>query len=307
MPQEDLAAHFEEAIASISAHHHAQIWIPGTDLMRGAAIARVVRKARLAGFSDVRLTQGGSSIAGRAAFVAARQGGASGVVLVHHPRDPMSSDRILCHAGNDAFLIDTLRDLATVPIEPMSVGLLVNADDTAIAFLERVEVAEILGRIPFTLFLRAPWRHSRSPEPRTMRLRRFLSRLARIDCRPREVVMATPWPRLWEAVLALPATALASRGALRFDLTPTVLPTSILDPRNSVLNWSLPHLGGTVLDDGTKTPLKIRSLLARSVRARPITREALLAARTSYAGGPGGPSRPPPGPGGPRPNPERRP
>lgn len=291
IPQEDLASHFEEAIASVGAHQHSQIWLPGTDLMRGAALARVVRKARLAGFSDVRLTVGGSSIAGRAAFIAARQGGASGIVLVHHARDPGSSDRILCHAGNDAFLIDAIGDLGTVPVEPMSVGLLVSPDDAALALLQRVEVFSVLRRMPFTLYLRAPWRHSQGTRLHLDRLRAFLSRLATLDCRPSQVVLATPWPRLWEAAFALPMAAMAAMGGVRFDLTPTVLPTSILDPRFSVLNWSLPHLGGMVLDDATRRPLRIRDLTARSVRARPITREALLAARRPYGTVPGPSSR----------------
>jgi pyruvate-formate lyase-activating enzyme len=308
MPQEDLASHFEEAVASISAHQHAQIWLAGTDLMRGAALARVVRKARLAGFQDVRVTVGGSGIAGRATYVAARQGGATGVVLVHHARDPQSSDRILCHQGNDLFLIEALADLATVPLDDaLDVGLLVSPDDAAIALLQRVEVASVLSRIPYTLMLRAPWRHSQAPTLHLRQLRAFLSRVDRLDCRPRAVVLATPWPRIWEAALALPAAAAATGGALRFDLTPTVLPTSFLDPRYSVLNWSLPHLGGMVLDDATRTPLRVRDLVARSVRARAITREALLAARTTYGGGPGGPSTRPPRPGEPRPSPARGP
>ena len=134
MPQEDMASHFEEAIAFINSHSHDQLWLPGTDLMRGTAIARVVRKARLAGFSDTKLTVGGSSVAARATFMAAKQGGATGIVLVHHGQDSNSSDRILCHQGNDLHLIKAIENLATVPVDPMTVSLLTSADEAAIEF-----------------------------------------------------------------------------------------------------------------------------------------------------------------------------
>jgi uncharacterized Fe-S cluster-containing radical SAM superfamily protein len=285
LPQEDLSAHLESAIGAISAHEHSNLWIAGTDLLKGGSLARVVRKARLAGFPDIKVTTGGSGIARRALYIGARQGGASEVVLVHHPRDPGSSDRIVCHAGNDQFLHRAIADLATVPRDSATdIGLLVSVGPEALELLRSPEM-EHLGVRGFTLHIRPTWRHSSSPSPRLLELTRFLKALSDLDLPPRQVIMEVPRPRLWEAFIPLPLAALAAGGRLRYDLTATVLPTSFLDPKYSVLNWSLPHLGGQVIDTLTNRPLEVREIRSAAIRARPITREALLAARRPYGHG----------------------
>ncbi len=282
MPQEDMASHFEEAIAFISPHSHDQLWLPGTDLMRGAAIARVVRKARLAGFSDTKLTVGGSSVAARATFMAAKQGGATGIVLVHHGQDSNSSDRILCHQGNDLHLIKAIEDLATVPVDSMTISLLTSADDAAIEFLRRPELQDFFKQNDVALYLRATWRSGDGGNLKIKQLKLFLNRVLKLESGPAKIVLVAPSPRLWEATLALPYISMSTLGKVRFDLTPTVLPTAFRDHRYSVLNWSLPRLGGMVLDDFTQEPLRIRPLIARSIRTRPITVQALANASREY-------------------------
>ncbi len=307
-PQEDLASHFEEEIGAISAWQHPQLWLAGTDLLRATSLYRVIRKARLAGFEDVRVTTGGSSVSGRAGFVAAAQGGASEVVLVHHARAPRSGDRILCHAGNDLFLQRVVQDLASIPrssLESLRVSLLVSPCDEALALLASPGMAPLSG-IPFDLHLRAPWREEDEPSVKPAIVRRFLDGLRDSPLVPRQVVLQVPWPHPFEASWGLPRLALATGGRLRFDLTATVMPTAFADPHFSVLNWSLPHVGGRVLSDRGGL-LPVRDMLARAVRAQPITRESLLDARTRGASaGIAGPPPPPPG-SGPRPTPARRP
>lgn len=298
-PQEDLASHFEEEIGAISAWQHPQLWLAGMDLLRASSLFRVVRKARLAGFPDVRVTYGGSSVAGRAGFMAARQAGASEIILVHHARNPGSGDRILCHAGNDLYLAQALQDLASVPLGEVRLSLLVSPCDEALALLGTPEM-ELLQRIPFDLHVRAPWREQEDPSPSAARVTRFLKGLAGAPVQPRQVILQVPWPHPWEVAFALPWLALLATGRLRFDLTATVMPTAFADPRYSVMNWSLPHVGGRVLGQEGKL-LPVRDLLARAVRAQPITRETLINARTPGDGpGPSGfhplPPRSAPGP-----------
>ncbi len=283
-PQEDLAAHFEEEIGAISSWHHPQLWLAGTDLLRASSLYRVVRKARLAGFPDVRVTFGGSSVAGRAGFQAVRQAGASEIILVHHAKNPGSGDRILCHAGNDHHLGQALQDLASVPLGPVRLSLLVFPDDDALAFLDSAEM-EPLRRIPFDLHLRAPWREQDVPSMSPGVVCRFLDGLKHALAQPGRVILQTPWPHPWEVMFALPWLAVRAAGRLRFDLTATVMPTAFADRHYSVLNWSLPHVGGRVLGEQGKL-LPVRDLLARAVRAQPITKESLIRAREGMAGSP---------------------
>jgi pyruvate-formate lyase-activating enzyme len=281
-PQEDLASHFEVEIDAISAWQHPQLWLAGTDLLKASSLFRVVRKARLAGFPDVRVTTGGSSISGRAGIVAARQAGASEIVLVHHAVDPHSGDRILCHAGNDAYLAKTLDDIASVPRDGMGLSVLVSASQAAIDLLESPGM-RLLSTIPFNLYLRAPWRVQDSLLYNPGMLSRFLLALVDGTVRPQQTVLQVPWPRPLEAAIALPLAAAVTAGWLRFDMTGTVMPTAFADRHYSVLNWSLPHLGGLVCAEKGEL-LQVRELQARSVRAQPITREALILARSQGAG-----------------------
>jgi len=290
LPQEDLAAHFEDSLLSIGAWAHPQVWLAGTDLMRPATLYRVVRKARLDGFEDVRVTSGGAGLwDGRGGWVAMRQAGASRLVLVHHARDPRSSDRLICHGGNDGNLWALIRRWREDAPEGLGLSILVPVSPEEWAFLESDEMGLLEGT-DWDLLLRAPWRTEHRPAMQGRWIRRFVERARRLPARPRSVVLQVPWPRRWEAA-ALAAVALGTRGLLRFDLTGTVLPTAFLEARYSVLNWSLPHLGGQVLCSPSDRRLPVRPLRARSIRVQGVTQEMLFRARRRDDG-PGGPVGP---------------
>ncbi|HOU52864.1 MAG TPA: radical SAM protein [Myxococcota bacterium] len=290
LPQEDLAAHFEESLLSIAAWDHPQVWLSGTDLMRPATLYRVVRKARLNGFEEVLVTTGGTSLwDGRAGWIAMRQGGASRLVLVHHARDPRSSDRMICHAGNDANLLELVGRWRQEAPEGLGLGVLVPVSENEWPFLESEGIRGLEG-IEWDLLLRAPWRTEGRPALQVRRIRDFVARARRLPSRPRSVVLHVPWPRRWEAA-ALPGVAIWTRGRLRFDLAGTVLPTAFVEPRYSVLNWSLPHLGGQVLCSPGDRRVPLRPLLARSIQVQGITRETLFRVRRRDDG-PGGPAGP---------------
>jgi len=313
LPQEDLAAHMEDCIAAFSAGDRHRVWVAGTDLLTPEGLGRVVRKARLGGFEEVTLATGGSHRGGRRALEAAVAAGVSEVVLVHHARDPGSGDRILCHAGNDRFLARTAADLAEVVAgRDVRAGVLVNPDQAGLDFLLSDGLRSLAG-VPPALRLRTPWREG-GPSWEIGMVARFLAEVTRLPFRPAETVFHVPWPTPLEAAVQLPAAAVLALGAARFDLVSAVLPTALLAPANSVVNWSGPCLGHDRTDRWTGG-LPVPALKSRAVRARPVTREALQAAVAAQAQQhtpPGGPPPGPPGarpaPGGPpRPTPARRP
>ncbi|MBL6974959.1 MAG: radical SAM protein [Deltaproteobacteria bacterium] len=283
LPQKDLVVQVEEAITSQNPSNRQRLWLAGTDLLRPRSLYSAVRKARMEGYSDVKVTFGGSSLGGLAGLRAAVEGGASELVLVHHLRDRRSSDRILGHSGNAGFLAkvaDSVSDLPRGHTAP--VGVLVTPVKEALEFLGSDALAPI-GRLSPILYLRAPWRSTATRDDMFGAFREFLDGLYDLPFNPGGLVMEVPWPRVWEMATALPLAALAARGRVRFDLTGFVLQSSLLDPQYSVLNWSVPFIGGRELDlrlPGSGT------FYSRAVSVKPVDMRLIRSSQTPYGGPP---------------------
>ena len=279
LPQADLQAHLEDCLAAIPPSSRRSTWIAGTDLLAPQSLRHVVDHAVRLGFLDVKVTTGGSGRGGAEAHRAAKAGGASEVVLVHHARDPRSGDRIICHTGNDLYLARAASQLRSLPPgERPTAGLLVDADSRGLAFLRSAAGTEAL-RASSLLRLRVP-----APEDgtrvRVASLVRFATAVAALPDRPPRIIAHVPAPTPGEMFGRLPAAALALLGLVRFDLTSPVLPTALLLPRYSIVNWSVPDVaaGRTREPAGAPDP---SPLAARSVRARPVTPEMIVDARSA--------------------------
>jgi len=269
LPEDEIAVRIEEALDALNPGLRRQVWIAGTDLLRPGGVYRVVRKARLCGFEDVRVTHGGASLGGRAFMTAAVQAGASEVILVHHGVDSASADRILSHAGNDRFLVQALSQaVQEVRRTETRAGVLVTPDRRGLEFLKTIEDFTDIGALE--LHLREPFRANGFGHALT-EWRRFLAGLQALAVRPRRVVVDVPWPRIHE-VPSLLALAGSARGRVRFDLTGFVLTTPFLDPRYAVLNWSEPRIGGRRVDLRVS---KNDTIFVRSLRVLPLT-EAMI-------------------------------
>lgn len=290
LPQEDFAAALEDAIeASDPEAAGRRVWVAGTDLLKASGVYRVVRKARLAGFEDVRVTHGGASLAGRALPTAATEAGASEVVFVHHPADPRSADRIVSHAGNDRFLVRALREaVADLRRGPTRIGLLVSPDRTALSFLGSAAL-RFLEAHPPLLHLRHPFRADGHGHA-VREFQAFLDGLRRLGVSFPTVVMDVVGPWGYEDLAPLPWLAFAARGRVRFDLSGTVPATPFLDARVAVLNWSDPRLGGRPPVAGARDlrPLPV----ARSIRVKPLDSRVIATLTRAHSG-----TRYEPGPG----------
>ena len=284
LPQEDIVAQIEDAIASINPSERRNLWLAGTDLLRPSGLYRVVRKARLEGFTDLKVTFGGSTLGGLAGLRAAAEAGASELVLVHHPKDEHTADRILSHAGNGGFLQRAAEAIADLP-SPASIGtgLLITPGQEALDFLHSPAITALGGYSP-TLHLRASWRTSGKLKGALFSFREFLGKTRDLPFVPGEIVVEVPWPRLWELMTTLPFAALESLGRARFDLTAFVLQTSLLDPHYSVLNWSVPLIGGREVD--LRLPVS-RRFYSRAIVVQPIDLKVIQASQTPYGVSPG--------------------
>lgn len=268
LPQEEFVAGLEEAIETADPEASGRrAWIAGTDMLRASGVYRVIRKARLAGFEDVRVTSGGTSLAGRALATAAVEAGASEVILVHHGADPRSADRIVAIEGNDRFLRKAMPEaVEEVRRGETRIGLLVTPDRAARTFLESLDLDRSWRRPP-VLHLRDPFRssvHGRA----LSEFRAFLKGLERT--RFGAVVLETGWPVGLDDLFLLPSLAWVARGRVRFDLGSLVLTTPFLDPRHAVLNWSDPRLGA---DRSETRPLPVSRTLRVKPLDEPILRE----------------------------------
>lgn len=301
LPQEDFVAGLEDAIETADPEATGRrVWIAGTDLLKASGVYRVVRKARLAGFEDVRVTHGGACIAGRALVTAATEAGASEVVLVHHGADPRSADRIVALEGNDRFLRRAMRDAdEEVRRGRTRIGLLVTPDRAALSFLESVvgregrgghfEELAVLGRNPPVLHLRDPFRSSVHGKA-LAEFRAFLKGIDRLRFPRRAVVLEVGWPVGLEDALLLPSLAWVARGRVHFDLAAFVLATPFLDPRHAVLNWSDPRLAAGRSAGGRGHPIEPPPLpVSRAIRVKPLDGQVLSAisreGRRGWVGG----------------------
>ncbi len=293
LPQEDFVAGLEDAIERSNPEATGRrVWVAGTDLLRASGVYRVVRKARLAGFEDVRVTHGGACMAGRALVTAATEAGATEVVFVHHGADPRSADRIVSHTGNDRFLVRALRD-AVGEVRPgqTRLGVLVSPDRTALSFLGSRALG-FLEAHPPVLHLRHPFRADGQGHA-VREFQAFLDGLRRLGFPGRTVVMDVVGPWGWEDLAPLPWLALIARGRVRFELSGTVLATPFLDARVAVLNWSDPRLNGQGHPAAVGTRGDLRPLpVSRFLRVKPADGPFLAAIARSRSG-----TRHEPGPG----------
>lgn len=242
VPQDVLVGHFEERIRAMNGRP-GPAWLAGTDLLEAPGIGRVVTVARSAGLDDVSVLDGGSSVSGRDGIEVARRTGAEGIVLVHHPAEPSSSDRLLAAGGNDAFLGGVIEDLLALdPCSHPAPSLLVTLGDAGEAFLRSDAVARLAPRLR-RILLGIP---AREIEPRDSihTIRRLLAEFAEGPLAGVEVAIETPWRALvpgrycGEPDLS-PSPA---EGRPRFDLDARIVPTPLLNRGYSVLNWSIPAL-----------------------------------------------------------------
>lgn len=287
LPQEDFVLSIEDALdASNPEATGRRVWIAGTDLMRASGVYRVVRKARLAGFEDVRVTHGGASLAGRALATAATEAGASEVVLVHHGADPHSADRIVAIEGNDRALRRAVREASEeVRRGRTRIGVLVTPDRVGLAFLESLVGGDgpatgraWVERDPPVLHLRNPFQSTVHGKV-LVAFRAFLTGLARSRFPRREVVLDVGWPAGLGDLWALPLLAWVARGRVRFDLAAFVPETPFLDPLHAVLNWSDPRLSPR--RDGGREGSRARLPTSRAIRVKPLDARVLAAVSRS--------------------------
>ncbi len=296
LPQEDLVARFEEAVEAWSPSgpwgdgRARPLWIAGLDLVRPSGVYRVVRKARLAGFEDIRVTHGGASLGGRAFVTAAVEAGASEVVFVHHGADPRSADRIVSLAGNDRFLVRALHSaIDEVRRGPARIGLVVSADRRGLAFLCSADLS-FLAACPPVLHVRHPFLQDSHGQPLD-EFRLFVKGLSGAAFPVSSVVLEVAWPWTLPDLALLPMLAAMARGKVRFDLSARVLATPFLDPRVAVLNWSDPRLGRSPAAPGDGAPIVSRVLRVKPLDAQSLAARSVMPERSAPT--PGGMPRDP--------------
>lgn len=262
LPQEDFVAALEEAIEGADPEAAGKrVWVAGTDMMKGWGVFRVVRKARLAGFEDVRVTTGGTSLAGRTLWTAATEAGATEVIFVHHGADPHSADRIVALEGNDRFLRKALREaVQEFHRGETRVGILVTPGRSSLSLIASLE-----PDIPWS---RPPILHLRNPFLTTGQWRALAEFRAFLDGLDRSrfhgVLLEAIRPSRLDEVFSWPLLAWVARGRIRFSPTGLVLTTPFLDPRHAVLNWSDPRLGRSEAHSPPRLPV------SRALRVRPL-------------------------------------
>lgn len=242
MPQEDLVAHFEQAIAEF---YGRELWLAGTDLLEPIGLERVIYSAKSRGIERVVVTQGGSSRAGTKVVEAILRANGSEIVLVHHAKDPYSADRIVRHDGNDRYLLRLCEALRQYSERP-EVSLLL--DERGIEFLAVQGVLDVIDRVRLA--------HDVSNIRGGL-----LERIAGL-CKDKQLVIHT--------FGTSPDTHFLPEGVL-FDTSPMLLPVAILSKQFTVLNWSVPPRV-----DGWIRGLKPRPIVPRYIHVEPITRKMLL-------------------------------
>jgi len=105
LPDSDLL----QAFRSIDVQDDSPIWLAGTELLSTDGIRQILCRLST---RHVILCTGGTHRAGTGLFHALQSGEAGGLHrlgLIYQARDPGSSDRIICDAGNGDWLLETVR------------------------------------------------------------------------------------------------------------------------------------------------------------------------------------------------------
>lgn len=302
VPQETLAEHLEACIDATVAVRRGEMWLAGTDLLEAETLERVVRHARGGGARTVRVLSGGSCLSGRAGFDAARIAGASEIVLVHHPSEGGSNDRIVSRRGNSGEVLRDVEAWSTLPPESgIGLGLLIGAGPEALEFLGSAPLKAVAGRVG-RIYVRSigsgSLQASALPD-----VRAFLTGMRRLGYRGADVLIELPWEplepddyRFLRGVDPSPAVSFP-----RFDLGRLLVDTPLRRKRCSVLDWSVPGRlgdagagkGGLVVSLENAVPIRTPSELQAA--RRPCDDRPTQQGRSSRT------------PGGNRPNPGRGP
>jgi pyruvate-formate lyase-activating enzyme len=299
VPQEALAEHLEARIDAAATARRGELWLAGTDLLEAGTLGRVVRHARAGGARTVRVLSGGSGLSGRAGFEAAREAGAAEIVLVHHPAEGGSIDRIVSRRGNSgAVLRDVEAWAALAPGTDLGLGLLVGAGPGALDFLASEPLRAVAARVG-RIYVRSIGSGASQAED-LPDVRAFLAGARRLGYLGADVLVELPWGplepddyRFLRGVDPSPGVSFP-----RFDLGRLIVPTPLLRQRYSVLDWSVPGRlrgpaageGGLVIPIADATPIRSPSELESARRPggdRPAPRGGPSPTRGGHRPNPG--------------------
>jgi hypothetical protein len=234
------------------------VWLSGTELLSGGGIERLLE---CSGGRRAWICTGGTHRAGQGLFAAITGSfPRHGVALVHQARDPKSSDRILCGAGNGDWLMDVFGEWKTAGCGvPLAV-----CGGCDREFLEVVRrMFDECGDCPAPeIRLVPPWRTpGGSPEILHEIVEWALERFGESA----RVVIGVDAPNGDEA---LRIEALAARyggvPAVGMDMAMHVPSTPFENPMLSLLNWSVPP--GMM----RRGPAPDADLVVRSIEVKPL-------------------------------------
>jgi pyruvate-formate lyase-activating enzyme len=276
VPQEDLVRICEDSIKESSYSLRKKLWLCGTDLFRGASLARLIRVARHEGFSKVIVTHGGLCRWHQALLRMKRLDEDVEVVFAHHRKDPDSSDRIIASRGNDDEIVRSITEVVLAQGQALKgrVGVLVSPSHEALDFLKRQEL-QVLDGLMATL-------HIRAGEGSIKCISWFVEHLREVPFSFSNAVLEAIEPSLVQSLLAYPLLAVRSMGRVRFSLWESAQNKNpLLHPFYGVLNWSDPRLTAMNAENEEKP-----RLICRTIKNTPITVRLLRSIlKTPYAFG----------------------
>lgn len=146
VPEEDVVFHLVESASALIGEKDKGLWLVGTDLLGNSALRKLIRRVRDMGFRKVIVTNGGTCLWGIDDISNKSIGSPDQIVLVSHPKNQKSNDKMIARKGNTEFINKVAQRITSVPKQDRpKVGVLVDYDETGLEIMEGLYA--ILGEI----------------------------------------------------------------------------------------------------------------------------------------------------------------